>query len=118
MSRPASALMRMARPHTWKRHAGLLSPAGRINTPSQDTWLKRTDEFPRGVKLLRVIRPNMLMMFGGVMFGDVITKVFHAGVPENANVAVSDLVDDPEVAHFHGSGALAFHCAVGDAHGS
>jgi hypothetical protein len=59
----------------------------------------------------------MLMMFGGVMFGDVIAKILHAGVPENANITVADLVDDPEVPHFHGSGALAFHGAVGNSYG-
>jgi len=32
-------------------------------------------------------------------------------------VFVGDLVDDPEVSHFHGPGALAFDSAVGNADG-
>jgi hypothetical protein len=118
MSPVASVLTRMARPNTCKRHAGLLSRAGRINTPSQDTWLERSGEFPWGPRLLRVVWSNMLVMFGGVMLGDVIAQILHAGVPEYANITVADLVNDPEVPHFHGSGSLAFNSAVGNSDGS
>jgi hypothetical protein len=58
----------------------------------------------------------MLMMFGGVMLGDIVAEVLHTWVPVDADILVSYLVDDPEVPHFHGSGALTFDGAISDAY--
>ena len=64
-----------------------------------------------------IIWPDMLRMFGGVMFGDIVAEVLHTWVPVYAYIFVAYLVDDPEVTHFHGSGALAFDGAISDANG-
>jgi hypothetical protein len=55
----------------------------------------------------------MLMVFGTMMLGYVVTKVFDPWVPEDSNLFVIHLVDNPKVAHFHCAGALAFNGAVG-----
>ena len=60
-----------------------------------------------------VIGTGMLVVLGTVVFGDVVAKVFHSRVPLYAHMLVRYLVHDPKVAHFHGTGPLAFDCAVG-----
>ena len=62
-----------------------------------------------------IIRSRVLMMFGPMVFGDVVAKVFNPWVPKYFDVFVGRLVDDPEIPHFHGSGALAFDGVIGDA---
>jgi hypothetical protein len=55
------------------------------------------------------------MVLGTMMFGYVVTKVFDTWVPEDSNLLVRHLIYNPEVAHFHGSRALAFYGAVRNA---
>ena len=38
-------------------------------------------------------------------------------MPEDTDVLVGDLVDEPKVTHLHGAGALAFHGVIGYANG-
>jgi len=54
-------------------------------------------------------------MVGSVkVFGEVVGQVFLSWVPRNIEVANVNLICDPEEAHFHGPGALAFYCVVGN----
>ena len=51
------------------------------------------------------------------MLGVVVTHVFQSGVPMDTELFGGNLVCNPEVSHFHGSGALAFNSVVGNAGG-
>ncbi len=119
MSQSARVLCSMVEPNTWRYHAGLLagllSPAGRINTPSQGTWCLSSRELSFGIRLMRVQGTYLLMMFWWMVLGDVITKVFGSGVPVNTCMFVADLIDDPKIAHFHRAGSLPFNSIVCDA---
>ena len=96
---------------------GLLSRAGRINTPSQGTWRLCSCKLAFRVGLVGVERSYLDVVFGGMVFGDVVAKVFGTWVPKDTHVFVGDLVDDPKIAHFHGAGSLAFDSVIGDANG-
>ena len=52
-----------------------------------------------------------------MVLGVVISKVFEAGVPFDVELFACNLVGNPKIAHFHGSGALAFYGVVRDAGG-
>lgn len=60
---------------------------------------------------------NMLVMFARMMLGDVVTQVFAARAPCDGDGLVSDLIGDPKIPHFHGTGALAFDSVVGNSGG-
>ena len=50
-----------------------------------------------------------------VMLGCIIGKIFLSRVPSHIKFFIFDLVADIEISHFHGSGALFFDHAVGNA---
>ena len=49
---------------------------------------------------------HMLVMFGGMVLGDIVTEVFSTRVPRDINIVVAGLIRDPKIAHFHGAGSL------------
>ena len=53
-----------------------------------------------------------------VMLGVVITLVFCARAPENAELFLSSAALEPVIAHVHGFGAFVFSGLVGAAHSS
>jgi hypothetical protein len=65
-----------------------------------------------------IIGSYFLMVLSGMVFRDVVSKVFGPGVPDDTHVVMVHLVHDPKVAHFHGAGSLLFYGVVGDANGS
>ncbi len=65
--------------------------------------------------MVDVVWSGMEVVLGTMVFGDVVAKVFNPWVPKYFDVFVGRLVDDPEIPHFHGSGALAFDGVIGDA---
>ena len=58
-------------------------------------------------------RAYVLVMLGGMVLGDIVAKVFGTWVPGDVNILVAGLIRDPEVAHFHGGGSLAFYSIIG-----
>ena len=66
---------------------------------------------------MRVDGSNKLVMFGGMMFGDVVTQVFRARSPRDGDGLVAYLIGHPEVSHFHGPGSLTLDSVVRDAGG-
>ena len=95
--------------------AGLLGHAQGSNTPSQNTWWDCTRKRAITVRLLGVQGPNIVVVLGRMMFGDIVTKVFGLGMPLDIYVLILCLFSNPEVSHFHGTGSLSFDCIVGDA---
>ena len=50
-----------------------------------------------------------------VMFGVIVAHVFKAGMPMDSKLFACNLISNPKVAHLHGTRALAFDGAVGNA---
>ena len=50
-----------------------------------------------------------------VMLGVIVTHVFEAGMPMDIKLLAGNLISNPEIAHLHGTRALAFHSVVGNA---
>lgn len=60
---------------------------------------------------------HILMVFGGVMFGEIVRFIHGAGFPKDVKVVLGDLISDPVESHVDGSGFLLLDGVVGDAAG-
>jgi hypothetical protein len=54
------------------------------------------------------------MMDGGMMLGEVVSKVFASGFPEDVELALEDAVADPVVSHVHVAGFVLLDGIVGE----
>ncbi len=66
---------------------------------------------------MNIIRLDMLMDVGSVVFGRVIAQIFLPGLVEKFEVFPSITIEKPEVTHFHSAGALLFDGVVDDTNG-
>ena len=103
-------------PTVWSS-SGRSGPVG-MNTLSQCSRGGTTREEGRGGWLVRVDWADKLVMFGRMMFGDVVAEVFGAWAPGDGDRLVTNLIGDPKIAHLHSTGALTFDCVVGNTSGS
>ncbi len=55
------------------------------------------------------------MMCSGVMLALVISKIHLSRMPPYIICILRDLVEDPEISHFHGMQSLVFHCIISNA---
>jgi hypothetical protein len=60
----------------------------------------------------------MLMNVGYVVFGRIIAHVFLSGLIMKFEILLSFPIQQPEVTHSHGVGALAFDSVIDNANGS
>ncbi len=67
---------------------------------------------------MHIIWMNMLINVGCVMFRRVITHVFLSGLIMKFEILLSFPVQQPEVMHFHGPGALMFDSVIDNVNGS
>jgi hypothetical protein len=67
---------------------------------------------------MHIIQMNMLMNVGRVVFRRIITHVFLSGLIMKCEILLSFPIQQPEVTHFHGAGALTFDSAINNANGS
>ena len=65
-----------------------------------------------------IIRPDMLMDGGRMMFGGIVTQVFLAWLIAETEEALSFSIKEPKVAHFHSTQSLAFDGIVHNANSS
>ncbi len=66
---------------------------------------------------MNIIWSDMLVYVGHVVFRGIIAQVFLSGLIVKREVLLSFPIKQPEVPHFHGTGALAFDCIFDDADG-
>ena len=55
------------------------------------------------------------MVYGGVVFAEVISFVLFAWAPVDKEVSLLDAVSDPVEAHINGFGSPLFYCVRGEA---
>jgi hypothetical protein len=67
---------------------------------------------------MHIIRTNMLMNVSRVVFRRIIAHVFLSGLIIKFEILLSFSVQQPEVMHFHGTGALSFDSVIDNANGS
>ena len=67
---------------------------------------------------MHIIWTNMLMNVGCVVFRRIIAHVFLSGLIMKFEILLSFPVQQQEVTHFHGAGALAFDGVIDNANGS
>lgn len=70
------------------------------------------------VGFIEICGADSLVMFGGMMLGDVISFVGFAGFPIDMELSLLDMIADPIEAHAHGFGALLFYLIIGNVRGS
>jgi hypothetical protein len=67
---------------------------------------------------MHIIRTNKLMNAGCVVFRRIIAHVFLSELIMKFETLLSFPVQQPEVTHFHGAGALTFDSVIDNANGS
>ena len=67
---------------------------------------------------MHIIRTNMLINVSRVVFRRIIAYVFLSGLIMKFEILLSFPVQQPEVMHFHGTGALTFDSVIDNANGS
>jgi hypothetical protein len=67
---------------------------------------------------MHIIWTNTLMNVGRVVFRRIIAHVFLSGLIMKFEILLSFSVQEPELTHFHGAGALLFDSVVDNANGS
>jgi hypothetical protein len=67
---------------------------------------------------MHIIRMNMLMNAGRMVFRRIIAHVFLLGLIMKFEILLSFLVQQPEVTHFRGKGALTFDSVINNANNS
>ena len=77
-----------------------------INTPSHDG---------RIVGIMQIERPNSSMMRGRMMLGEVIREIVFASSPIYVELALTDAIAYPIIAHVHCLGTSLLYGVVGDA---
>ena len=86
-----------------------------FSTPSQLFRCHCTRKFQWTVGFVEVVWADTDMVGSRMGFGVVVSHVFLSGVPSYVELVAGDLVGNPEVAHFHGTGTLALNGVVGNA---
>lgn len=66
---------------------------------------------------MQSIRPHVLMVGGGKMFGVVVREIGRSTLPVDVELALADAVADPVIAHVDRLGAFLLHRVVDDALG-
>ena len=61
---------------------------------------------------------HLLVMFGAMVFGEVVAEVVFAGLPMDSKLALADAIADPVEAHVDGLGAALFDGVIEDARGT
>jgi hypothetical protein len=64
---------------------------------------------------MHIIQTNMLMNVGRVVFRRIITHVFLSGLIMKFEILLSFSIQQPEVTHFHGAGALTLDSVIDNA---
>ncbi len=73
------------------------------NTPSHGTWSSGSNKTGWGLIHVEIALSDIGLMFGRVMFVEVINKIFLNKVPINSELFLGNLICNPKLSQLNGS---------------